>query len=126
MIRTSHTYSHYPDYLASTFFTLVVKSCFATADISERFPWVSFPVDYLDCLFSSGHLLPAFLTLPAFWIYSLSAASPDLCIDPVYESALPTLLLLLLIELCLSDLRFVLIKLHMDLNVTDPSLQILP
>ncbi len=68
-------------------------------------------------------MLPAFLTLPAFWIYSLSAACPDLCIDPVYESALPMLLLLLLIELCLSDLLFVPIKLHMDLNVTDPSLQ---
>ncbi len=62
---------------------------------------------------------------PAFWIYSLSAACPDLCIDPVYESALPTLFLLLLIELCLSDLFLLLIKLHMDLNVTDPSLHYL-
>ncbi len=35
--------------------------------------------------------------------YSLSAACPDLCIVPVYVSALPTLLLLLLTELCLSD-----------------------
>ncbi len=96
---------------------------FATADISEHFSRVSFPVDYLDCLFSSDCLLPAFVTLTAFWIFSLSAASPDRCIDPVYESALPTLLLLLVIELYLSDLLLLLIKLHMDLNVTDPTLQ---
>ncbi len=102
-----------------------MKSCFAPADISERFPRVSFPVDYLDSLFSSDHLLPAFLTLPAFRIFSLFAACPDLCIDPVYESALPTLFLLLVIELYLSDLILLLIKLNMDLNVTDPSLQLL-
>ncbi len=64
---------------------------------------MSFPVDYLDCLV-------------------LDSCS-DLCIDPVYESALPMLLLLLLMKLCLSDLFLLLIKLHMDLNVTDPSLQ---
>ncbi len=75
---------------------------FATANISERFPCV-FPVDYLDRLHSSDSLLPAFLTLPVFWIFSLSAACPNLCIVPVYVSALPTLLLLLLTELCLFD-----------------------
>ncbi len=62
-----------------------------------------FPVDYLDCLYSSDHLLPALLTLPAFWIFYLSAACTDLCIVPGYVSALPSLLLLLLIERCLSD-----------------------
>ncbi len=61
------------DYLASAFLTLVAKSCFAIANISERFP-----LYYLDCLFSSDRLLPALLTPPAFWIFSLSAACPDL------------------------------------------------
>ncbi len=55
--------------------------------------------------------------------YDWMITCPDLCIAPVYESALPPLLLLLLIELCLSDLFLLLIKLHKDLNVTDPSLQ---
>ncbi len=45
-----------------------------------------YPVDYLDCLFSSDRLLSA------FWIFSLSAACPDLCIVPAYVPALPTLL----------------------------------
>ncbi len=117
--------SHHLDYLSSAFHTLFAKSCFATADISERFSPVCFPVDYLDCLFSSDRLLPALLTLPALWIYSILCLppAPIFCIDSVYESALPTLLLILLIELCLSDFCFVLIKLHMDPNVTDPSLQ---
>ncbi len=57
--------------------------------------------DYLNCLSSSDRLLPALLTPPAFWIFSLSAACTDLCIVPGYVSVLPSLLL---IELCLSDL----------------------
>ncbi len=63
-----------------------------------------FPVDYLDCVHSSDRLLPVLSTLPAFWIVSLSAACTDLCLVPGYVSALPPSLLLLLIELCLSDL----------------------
>ncbi len=98
-----------------------VKSafCFATADFSERFfSLCEFPVDYLDCLYSSDRLQPA------FWISCLSAACPDLCIVPVHVWALPTLLLLRLTELCLPDLLLLLIKLHLDLNITDSSLQL--
>ncbi len=87
-----------------------------------RYLWAfslcEFPVDYLDCLYSSDRLLPA------FWIFSLSAACPDLCIVPVHVWALPTLLLLRLTELCLPDLLLLLIKLHLDLNITDSSLQL--
>ncbi len=50
------------------------------------------PVDYLDCLIVSDRLLPTSLTLPAFWIFSLSAAFPDLCIVPAYVPALSMLL----------------------------------
>ncbi len=82
----------------------------------------SFINDYFPPLSGCNTCL---LTLPVFWIYSLSAVCPDLCIDLVYESSLPMLFLLLLIELCLSDLFLLLIKLHMDLNVTDPSLHYL-
>ncbi len=106
--------THCTDYTSESHQTLFIslglplshrRVLFATANISERFPCVpsQFPVDYLDRLHSSESLLPAFLTLPVFWIFSLSAACPDLCIVPVYVSALPTLLLLLLTELCLSD-----------------------
>ncbi len=72
---------------------------FATANIAERFPYV------FSCWLPGPFTLiwpfaACLLTLPVFWIFSLSAACPDLCIVPVYVSALPTLLLT---ELCLSD-----------------------
>ncbi len=41
------------------------------------------------------------------------------------DSALPTLCLKLVFELCLSDLHFVLLKLHMDLHASDSVLHIL-
>ncbi len=64
---------YYPGYLARAFHSLVAKSCFATANISERFSLVWLPVYYLDWLFSSDRLLPALLTSPAYWLFSLSA-----------------------------------------------------
>ncbi len=70
---------YYPGYLARAFHSLVAKSCFATANISERFSLVWLPVYYLDWLFSSDRLLPALLTSPAYWLFSLSAA----CLDPL-------------------------------------------
>ncbi len=120
--------SHHLNYLGSAFHTLFPKSCFATADIAEQLPlcvcllttWI------LIWTFAACLIDPACLTDPACLedlLYSLSAAWPTFCFDSVYESALPTLLLILLIELCLSDFCFVLIKLHMDPNVIDPSLQ---
>ncbi len=39
---------HYPGYLARAFHSLVAKSCFATANISEHFSLVCLPVYYLD------------------------------------------------------------------------------
>ncbi len=114
--------SHYPDYLASAFHTLVAKSCFAIANISERFSPEWLPVYYLDCLFSSDRLLPALLTPPAFGYSLCLPPAPTYCFDSVYESALPALLLILLYELCLSDLFFVQINLQMDRDVTDPLL----
>ncbi len=110
--------SHHPDYLASTLHTLVAKSCFGTADISERFPLCVF----LLTTWTVYSIWP-FCCLPFGCTLCLPPA-PTFCIDSVYESDLPTLLLILLIKLCLSDLFFVLIKLHMDLNITDPSLHI--
>ncbi len=65
-------------------------------------------------------ILPALFTdypecLPPAPIQSLSSDS---------DSALPTLRLKLVIELCLSDLHTLLIKLHMDPNAPDSSLHI--
>ncbi len=91
-------------------------TCLAPSDISERLPQVCFPVYYLDCFYDSDRLLPA------FWY--------PLCLLPA-----PTIALPLFINLpCLrytcycyrtlpvwSPLVFILIKLHLDLNSTDPS-----
>ncbi len=82
-----------------------VLFCYAT--ISERLSCVLFPVYDLDCLLDSDSPPPA----P---IQSLSSDS---------DSALPTLCLKLVIELCLSDLHTLLIKLHMDPNAPDSALQ---
>ncbi len=95
------------DYLASAFLTLVAKSCFAIANISERFP-VS---DYLCITWTVYSLLivcclPYWPRLPFGYSLCLPPA-PTYCFDTVYESALPTLILILLYELCLSDLVFV-------------------
>ncbi len=65
-------------------------------------------------------ILPALFTdypecLPPAPIQSLSSDS---------DSALPTLCLKLVIELCLSDLHTLLIKLHMDPNAPDSALHI--
>ncbi len=100
-----------------------VLFCYAT--ISERLSCVRFPVYDLDCLLDSDSPPPAYLILPALFtdypeclppapIQSLSSDS---------DSALPTLCLKLVIELCLSDLHTLLIKLHMDPNAPDSALQ---
>ncbi len=96
------------------------------------FPWLTFPSVFHSLSFrvlpgllilSPDRLLPALLTPPAYWLSSLSAACPDpllcLClrICHIYVASTP------LFDICLSDLLFVSIKLQMDLNVTDPSLQ---
>ncbi len=46
--------------------SLTAEYCFATSSLSEPFFLFISVVDYLDCLLFSAHLLPAFLTLPAF------------------------------------------------------------
>ncbi len=96
--------THCTDYTAETLF-ISLGLPLSHRRVLFRYCWYLWavslcecPVDYLDCLYSSDRLLPA------FWIFSLSAACADLCIVPGYVSALPSLILLLLIELCLSDL----------------------
>ncbi len=49
--------------------------------------------------------------------------APILSLNSDSDSALSTLRLKLVIELCLFDLHSVVIKLHMDLKATDSSLQ---
>ncbi len=64
--------------------TLPYKRCevlFCPGWHSERFPCI-----YLDCLYYSDHLLPAFLTLPALWY--------PLCLPPAPTFALSLLLIL--------------------------------
>ncbi len=51
--------------------------------------------------------------------------APILSLNSDSDSALSTLCLKLVIELCLFDLHSVLIKLHMDPNATNSSLQLL-
>ncbi len=108
--------SHHPDYLASTLHTLVAKSCFGTADLSERFPL---------CVFSCW--------LPGLFILSDHFAACKIL--SVCRLPRPFALTLFMNLTCLRYswycwLNFacltssVLIKLHMDLNVTDLSLHI--
>ncbi len=94
------------------------------------FPWLTFPSVFHSLsfrvlpgllTFSPDRLLPALLTPTAYWLSSLSALTH--CSASVYESVLSTLPSTPLFDICLSDLLFVSIKLQMDLNVTDPSLQ---
>ncbi len=62
--------------------------------------------------------------LPTLIISALFTVYPE-CLPPApiislnSDSALPTLCLKLVFELCLSDLHFVLIKLHMDPHASD-------
>ncbi len=68
--------------------------------------------------------------LPTLIISALFTDYPE-CLPPApiislnsdSDSALPTLCLKLVFELCLSDLHFVLLKLHMDLHTSDSVLQ---
>ncbi len=94
---------HYPGYIARALHSLVAKSCFATANISERLSLVSLPVYYLDWSFSSDRLLPALLTSPAYWLFSLSAA----CLDPLLCLCLCLCLIYVVLDTaydhCLSD-----------------------
>ncbi len=80
------------------------------------FPWLTFP--------SVFHSL-SFCVLPGLLTLSPDRLLPALthCSASVYESVLSTLPSTPLFDICLSDLLFVSIKLQMDLNVTDPSLQ---
>ncbi len=82
------------------------------------------PVYYLDCWLSLLIVccLPYWPRLPTGYPLCLPPALTH-CSAFVYESALSTLPSILLFDICLSDLFFVLIKLQMDPNVTDPSLQ---
>ncbi len=87
------------------------KVLFCYATISERLSCVRF-------LCTIPRVWPGLFTglwtLPPAPIQSLSSDS---------DSALPTLCLKLVIELCLSDLHTLLIKLHMDPNAPDSALQ---
>ncbi len=69
--------------------------------------------------------------LPTLLISALFTDYPE-CLPPApiislnsdSDSALPTLCLKLVFELCLSDLHFVLLKLHMDPHASDSVLQL--
>ncbi len=107
---------------------LVVKSCLAM----QKFPSVS-PVCDSPCMTWTVYRplilcrLPA-LIQPALLFDYPECLLPALILSPNsdFDSALSTLCLKLVIEFCLFDLHSVLIKLHMDPNATDSSLQIRP
>ncbi len=97
------------------------------------FPWLTFPSVFHSLSF---RVPPGLLTLSLLIVCCLPywprlPTGYPLCLLPalthcsasVYESVLSTLPSTPLFDICLSDLLFVSIKLQMDLNVTDPSLQ---
>ncbi len=102
--------THCTDYTAESHQTLFISFglplshrwvLFATANISERFPCVF--SCWLPGPFTLIWLFAACLFDPAFLLDIFSVCHLHLCIVPVYVSALPTLLLFLLTERCLSD-----------------------
>ncbi len=112
-------------YLSCASHLLIAKSCFAMQPFLSVYPvydspcmtWTVYWTLILRRL--PTLILPALFTdysecLPPAPIQSLSSDS---------DSALPTLRLKLVIKLCLSDLHTLLIKLHMDPNALDSSLQ---
>ncbi len=94
---------HYPGYIARALHSLVAKSCFATANISERLSLVSLPVYYLDW---SSPLTVCYLPYWPRLLIDYSLCLPPAsthCSVSVYASALSTLPLILLYDHCLSD-----------------------
>jgi len=83
--------------------------------MSEHFPWVCFPV-----FTWTAYTILTVCCLPfdpaCRLISSLSAACPDLCIAPVADSALPSLHLLLSLNLACLTSSCLPIKLHLDLT----------
>ncbi len=79
---TSFTHPH----ISSTLPYTRCEVLFCPGWHSERFPCILFPCVYLDWLYDSDHLLPAFLTMPALWY--------PLCLPPASTFALSLLLIL--------------------------------
>ncbi len=98
---------------------LLAKSCFAMQSFFPSFAyllmtWIVYPFMSVCCL--------PILILPALLIYSIVSLPPasTLSANSVYESALPLLYLMPVTDLCLSDLSWESIKLHMDPDATAP------
>ncbi len=69
--------------------------------------------------------LPTLILSALFTVYpECLPPAPILSLNSDSDSALPTLCLKLVLELCLSDLHSILIKLHMDPHAPDSVLQI--
>ncbi len=70
------------------------------------------------------HRLPTLIISALFTDYpECLPPAPIISLNSDSDSALPTLCLKLVFELCLSDLHFVLLKLHMDPHASDSVLQ---
>ncbi len=68
--------------------------------------------------------LPTLIISALFTVYpECLLPAPIISLNSDSDSTLPTLCLKLVFELCLSDLHFVLIKLHMDPHASDSVLQ---
>ncbi len=112
-------------YLSCASHHLIAKSCFAMQPFLSVYPVYDSP-----CMTWTVYWTLILRRLPTLILPALFTDYPE-CLPPApiqslssdSDSALPTLCLKLVIKLCLSDLHTLLIKLHMDPNAPDSSLQ---
>ncbi len=107
-------------YLNWAALALFAKSCFAMQSFLSVFPMCScLLITWTVNLFMMICCL-LILTLPALPSYSIVCLPPasTLSTNSVYEYALPSLYLIPVTDLCLSDLSCDLIKLHIDPDAT--------
>ncbi len=111
-------------YLSCASHHLIAKSCLAMQPFLSVYPVYDSP-----CMTWTVYWTLILRRLPTLILPALFTDYPE-CLPPApiqslsSDSALPTLCLKLVIELCLSDLHTLLIKLHMDSNAPDSALQV--
>ncbi len=115
-------------YLSCASHHLIAKSCFAMQPFLSVYPVYDSPcMTWTVCWTLILRRLPTLILPALFTDYSeCLPPAPIQSLSSDSDSALPTLRLKLVIKLCLSYLHTLLIKLHMDPNALDSSLQILP
>ncbi len=107
---------------------LIAKSCLAMQTFPSVYPLFDYPCMTWTVYWTLILCRVPTLIQPALLSDYPECSPPALILhpNPDLDSALSTLYLKPVIELCLFNLHSVLIKLHMDPNATDSVLQLMP